>query len=195
MNDRKENKIGLIVPTVICGFLIIFQVLSLSNGLSAGSTLEIFRSAFDLLITSLIIIYTFIGYDKPHGNMLRTVFFIFGIYLSIFSVLLFDIYAVKKLFVYLSAGGMLLAALTITYVAGRLDKIEKDRILLIFAGLMIIMSNIIGQVFLSPKEITVFAKVSFIIASLTPLFSLIALSFSYAVRYREHKSAGLQENT
>lgn len=121
--------------------------------------------------------------------MLRSTFFIFSMYLAFFAVL--DIVSVDNLKskFYVSVGCTLFSALIIAYIAGRLNKIKKNRILLIAVGIMMLTARIINGFQLNYEIKDTVA----IICSITPMFILAALGFAYTARYEEHKAAGLAD--
>jgi len=140
-----------------------------------------------VLIDLMILYYTFIGYKKPHGNMLRYAFFFFGVIELIQSVT-YPMNTYVALF--LCAVGIVAV-----YVSGRLDKVKKNRTLC-FIGMSFCVAWIIGFIKVGFGDIEGIVKdfsyYSLIIFSACgPLIQLMALYLSYISRFEAHQEAGL----
>ena len=82
----------------------------------------------------------------------------------------------------------------VAYIAGRLNKLEKNKILLIVIGVALTVNIILGIIVRKPL------MESFAFEILLPIFRhsiylvvLAALGFAYTARYEEHKAAGLED--
>jgi len=150
----------------------------------------------------LILYYNFFGYKKPHGNLLKYIFLIFGFALIISTFF---------------NGGVELSGLIYTmigtivvYMSGRLNKIEKNRklavvVLILFTVLVIISVFRIDvsfetahnaavempQMYPSGKQEMQPKSLLSILGTFTTPLQWIALSLAYISRYKEHKEAGL----
>ena len=210
-NLKKGTKIGLIISMV---FIIFGIVLSVYNIVAAGripalpgegmdlganpapAAPPVVRNCIDLVLLLAVTFYAVIGHKKPHGNMLKIVSVVFGAYLAFLSVL--ELNAPISIS-YISCGCYLVAALTVTYVAGRLHKIEKNRILLCLAGVCLLASAISSVIIFAnaphlPDSDSAFVRIVAPVCGLTPpLFIHAALGFAYTARYEEHKAAGLED--
>lgn len=140
------------------------------------------KDIISLVIYILTGFYALFGYKKPHGNMLKYLFIAFAVS-QILNVCLSN-NAENAIDVILSVCSCL-AALILMYVSGRFHKIEKNRVLLIVAGILLFAAMILP----------LFTN-SFIINgcfnSCTAPIMLLALGFAYTARFEEHKAAGLE---
>ena len=182
-NLKKGTKIGLIILAVLLVVLLVNNTFIVVKAFNAGRTGIAVVAIIDIVVCVIIMLYAFFGYKKPHGNLLKLVFFVYAISLALQGAL--DIAGKSH---YITGGLFVLAALLIAYVAGRLHKIEKNKFILIFVGLLILASVIIGYLNLPP-----FIGFSDIFGSMTPIIIFAALSFAYVARYEEHKAAGLAD--
>ena len=185
-NLKKGTKIGLIITAVLLAAVLVAGVFGAVQAFNAGRTTTAIFTMADVVMCVLILLYAFFGYKKPHGNLLKLIFFVFAVYLALQGMLNIagqSSYAVGSMCV--------LAALLIAYVAGRLNKIEKNKFILIFVGLLILARVIIlfvtGPV--SSGSLSIFACMT----SMTSFITFAALSFAYIARYEQHKAAGLED--
>ncbi len=140
------------------------------------------KDIISLVLYVLTGFYTLFGYKKPHGNLLKYLFIAFAISL-ILNVCLTNI-AESAITVIISLCSCL-AALILMYVSGRFHKIEKNRILLIVAGVMLFAAMLLPL--FSGKFI-----ISGCLNSCSAPIMLLALGFAYTARFEEHKAAGLE---
>jgi len=86
----------------------------------------------EIVMYLLICFYAFVGYKKPHGNLLRYLMFAFGLMLiSRIYVCSFFLHELTCLIFY----GVSIAL--IAYISGRLNKIEKNRFLAVLVLLLL----------------------------------------------------------
>ena len=143
----------------------------------------IFHIALNTMLYVFVAIYTFVDYKRPHGNFLRVVFFIFGVY-----VLLSDnlpganLIGTRDFIVRILAG---LAALFTVYISGRLDKLNKNRLFMVVTGILLLAGRIIVIT-------TIPSNLIRIIGVSTQFIIWLALCLSYNIRFDEHKAAGLK---
>ena len=181
-NLKKSTKVGLLLACFLILTVLVTNIFSL---VSSSTTVDIGRViliVLNMVISSFVLLYAFFGYKKPHGNMLKILFFAFSIFLAFRGT-----FAIAGMKSYLYGDLHILSALVITYIAGRLNKIEKNRILLVFVGTILLAAFIVATV---KHPIFVFAK---ILDDLTSIISLAALSLAYTARFEEHKAAGLAD--
>lgn len=197
-NIKKSTKIGLILSMIFVilgiGFMI-FNLVSIPEppampeggmglggqqpaGLAPSVVPGWVRDCISLVLYLLTAFYAFIGHKKPHGNLLKYLFIAFSV-----SLILNVCTDIPDLIV---MPCVCFAALIIAYVAGRLHKIEQNRILLVIAGVLLL-----------PKQFLPLFSGQFLINAffyqLTPLIILLALGFAYTARYEAHKAAGLAD--
>ena len=202
-NLKKGTKVGLIISFifVILGIgCMVFNLIStpelpaLPEGSAIGSGAQgvgpasfvvpgWVKDAVYLVLYLLTAFYTLFGYKKPHGNLLKFIFFVFAITLVLNACIGGVGTSVVSLIVAIFA---CLSALLLTYVAGRLHKVEQNRFLLVVTGALLLVSQILPS-FGIPFNFAPFAN------ALTPLIVLLALGFAYTARYEEHKAAGLED--
>ena len=190
---KKSTKTGLVISAILCVVVLFAQIPRLLDCIRQPAAILVVRIIADFLITAAVFVYSFIGYKKPHGNMLKIVSVVFGAYLAFLSVL--ELNAPISIS-YISCGCYLVAALTVTYVAGRLHKIEKNRILLCLAGVCLLASAISSVIiFANAPDLpdSAFVRIVALVCGLTPLFIHAALGFAYTARYEEHQAAGLED--
>ena len=183
-NMKKGTKVGLIVSLVLCAAVLINGAISIGNLFSVGNTLFAIYALSDIVMAALILLYLFFGYKKPHGNMLRYLFFVFSIYNAFLGIA-----GMAGEAEFITGCLSVFAALIIAYVAGRLDKINKNRFVLIFVGLLLLALFVVDG-FITGIPISTFPEV---FGQLTQLIAFTALSFAYTARYEQHKEAGLED--
>ena len=198
-NLKKGTKAGLVIVAVLCIVMLAFLSINLFRAnppveLSAPpenmSTApfvmpQSFSLIWDMAFLVLLLLYAFVGYKKPHGNMLRGLFFLFAVYLLVLSSIDF----MMKSQDYIANGLVAFTSLLMAYVSGRLNKIEKNKVLLILAGIMLLVAEILSLV---TGPMHMFDIVTIICKS-TSVVTLAALGFAYTARYEQHKEAGLED--
>ena len=201
-NLKKGTKIGLIISFifVILGIgWMVFNLIStpklpaLPEGSAIGSGAQgvgpasfvvpgWVKDAVYLVLYLLTAFYALFGYKKPHGNLLKFVFFVFAITLVLNGIGGVDTSVVSLIVATFAC----LSALLLTYVAGRLHKVEQNRFLLVVTGALLLVSQILPSFYIPFN----FAPIG---NALTPLIVLLTLGFAYTARYEEHKAAGLAD--
>ncbi len=175
-NLKKGTKIGLIASAVLCVIALIGEIMSLVS-LNNPNPLAITLISLRIVIIIATFFYTLMGYKKPHGNMLRAIFFIFAGFLGTVALTTYN-----------DVNGFLsmVAAINASYIAGRLNKIEKNIILLIISGALLIAGQTVEFICASSHNLLIAIKI------IMPLIIFTALAFSYTARFEEHKEAGLE---
>lgn len=190
-NLKKGTKIGLAASIALSFLGIICSIFTIirsfvTNSVSAGTMVHTLIN-FGMLI--IVFVYAAFGYKKPHGNMLRFVFLLFAVYALACGVIPPDQHvSMNAQTVHLAEASLLgFSALLISYVGGRLDKIEKNKIVMFVISIVMLASVIVIMCSFS----------QFIFAQTVGFFSKFicwtALSFAYLARYEEHKAAGLAD--
>ena len=181
-NLKKGTKIGLIISAILLAAVVVNSLFSAVKAFNIGMILVAIFAIIDVAMCVIILLYAFFGYRKPHGNMLKFVFFAYAISLALQGTV--DI-AGRSL--YISGDLCILAGLLVAFVAGRLHKIEKNKFILIFVGLLIVAKTIvILSVPASFDFIRIFGRIS-------PIIIFATLCFAYTARFEEHKAAGLAD--
>lgn len=182
-NQKKETKIGIALIAALLSVGIVNCVLSFVVSENRNEPFSLFHIVLNTVLYIFVGAYTFFDYKRPHGNSLRLLFFVFGVYVLIADNLpIVNLDGTRDFIVRILAG---LSALIITYTSGRLDRIDKNRILMIVVGVMILVCRIIVITTIPSNIIRVFGV-------FTQLIIWITLCISYMIRFKEHKTAGLE---
>ena len=134
----------------------------------------------DLLLFAFILVYSFIGYKKPHGNMLRYVYFGFSVYLLAFACMDF----MMKRTNYIANSMVAFSALLIAYISGRLDKMTKNKIILVLVGILLLVADI----YTFAADPNHGFDIITMIGMSSGLIAHAAIGFAYVSRYEEHKT-------
>lgn len=188
-NLKKGTKVGLSVFSVLFFAELILSIVAIfisERPDHAGIITLILHDVGRIVLLSVLLTYTLIGYKKPHGNLLKIVFLAFSVYLVFFATL--NVAAVKT---YVATDCDLIAALMIAYVAGRLDRWKKNLFLLAGAEVLLLVGIVFTLTSLAAqgKPINLFSVNGQSAVALILLF----ISFAYIARYEEHKAAGLAD--
>jgi len=128
-----------------------------------------------------IFIYAFWGYKKPHGNMLRNLFFVYAVSIAIGLISTVQ-YGVA---LYGVLDGICIAL--IAYVSGRLHKIKENRIIMICVFIILCGGYIHALTSMTLEPLGILVLIS-------PVIMWIDLCTAYFLRFKQHKFAGLMEN-
>ena len=182
-NLKKETKLGLTISLVLC---LVEFVLGFVLGFKSTSIYSRIHEMAGSFFIILIIYYAVAGYKKPHGNLLKVLFIVFGFYIVFFTT-------IDKTDFYSCAINCCTAitALIIAYVSGRLDRINKNRVLMIIAGILLTIGTVFVFLYLSDRNIPI--NLTTINGAIAPVLIYAALGFIYTARYEEHKEAGLED--
>lgn len=182
-NLKKETKIGITLIAVLLLVGIVNCVLSFIVSENRNEPFSLFHIVLNTVLYIFVGAYTFFDYKRPHGNSLRILFFVFGVYVLVSDNLpIVNLDGTRGFIVRILAG---LSALIITYTSGRLNKINKNRILMIVVGVMILVCRIL-VIATAPSNIIR------VIGVLTQFIIWVTLCISYMIRFNEHKTAGLE---
>jgi len=175
MEKKKQNLLLIIMGLLILAELAI-TVVTVNRHWTSGVCLLL-----SLVPTAL---YGFVLYKKPHGNMLKVAMLIFVLYniLSTFSWNQYDEFNTCAHIIRMTATA------AVAYGAGRLERIEQNRIL--FPIIAIVYSAL--SIFWSYDLIGILNNLYIIRLFTTPII-FITLMIAYFVRYKEHKEAGLTD--
>ena len=183
-NLSKKTKVGLIISIVLCVLLLIISAISIVILFSAGRIAAGTRSCLCFVMAIVTIWYATVGYKQPHGNALRFTYFAFSLGLALHAAV--DSTKSEHFAAFIL---MLFAALIIAYISGRLNKVEKNKKLLILVGLILLADAVIHFVMMDTSTVEFIRVVGY----LTPMAYLFALGFAYTARYEQHKEAGLED--
>lgn len=196
MNDNSfsnSTKIGIIVLTVlsiVVAFSYVYSSIMYYSGLHL--LIEVIPTVFLFIAVAY---YALKGYKKPHGDLLRYVFLVFAI--KNFVAIIADVMSLVELEV-IDSSSITNALLEITlrgvsiiitaYVSGRLDKVEKNKVLLV----ILVLSHLANMILWDVVYFEYSSIIDFLWYSASFVFSL-DLVFAYTLRYRKHKEAGLED--
>lgn len=180
---KKETRYGLVITDFLIIAVLVNDVITLGTQLKAGNVIFGLFALLDFAMCALIMLYASFGYKKPHGNMLKGVLFAYSVFLALNGTL--NIAADQS---YLKGDLAIFAALLAAYVSGRLNKIEKNKIILTIIGLLLFAR--VGVIMVTVPNP---AGVSSFLGRLAPVIIHAALSLGYVARYEEHKAAGLAD--
>jgi len=129
-------------------------------------------------------VYVFWLYNKPHGNMLKYAMLIFAVERIIESI-----GCIKQGWdVSYNQTAKILASVIIIYVAGRLNRMDQNKILLPIAFALLSVGVIVAVITFASQYPPIYVVSWFG----EPVLVLI-LIVAYFVRYKEHKEAGLKD--
>ena len=135
-----------------------------------------------------VLYYGVRGYREPHGNLVRYLMLIFAVYVAAS--------AIPESFLRNAPWPILLsasfAAMSISYMAGRLNKIKKNRYV---AALSLLLLLVRCLWFLENPGATALDAVLFVLERCQALFMWMTVVLIYFLRYREHAEAGLAVDT
>lgn len=179
--DKKALQLIVVVLTSLTG--IIFGVISVFW------RLDNYISPYPLIVAGIyyciVFYYGFRGYKTPHGNLVRYLMLILSIY--IIAAIAVSIYRWYKLpWVVLLAGN--LGAMSIAYMAGRLNKFKKNIIVSVIVSVLLVT-----ECFWQFKIPGVKVDALFYIDRSLPIFMWLTIMSIYFFRYHEHKKAGLED--
>lgn len=184
-NLKKGTKIGLLTVAILTAIGFVNLIINIFTALSDAQPDSIGHMIMDAAMFSLIAVYAFVGYKKPHGNMLRMSLLLLGTFVFINGVIpVSGMDETRAILFRLFAGA---ATLLIGYISGRLDRIKKNLILMILVGVLLLA----GQIIILSRLPAV--HVGEVIGVLTPVTMWAALTIAYVARYEEHKAAGLAD--
>ena len=187
-NLKKGTKVGLLITAVltVLGLIgIIFDAVAmLPHSLDVPSPYAWIHVVLAVIMYLTVLTYALVGYVKPYGNTLKRAFVVFAICVLVQGIIPnAPMNATADIMLKIFAG---LGAMVIIYISGRLNKIEKNRKLMVLAGLLIVAG----------KCIVVFGPHFDILKAIDTLSEPIvwaALCFAYVARFEEHKAAGLED--
>jgi len=174
---EKKHNVAIILNIVIVSAGLICQIAAVTR------TSEIAVPVLGTAMYLLICFYAIWGYRKPHGNLLRYLMLVFDATLLI--ALYFCLSYYNEITIAVNAFTIALVA----YMAGRLNKVKQNIIIVIFVLLLFCYSS--NAMLIYTKEqmgssITIVDKISMY----APVLMWLSLSLAYFTRYLQHKEAG-----
>ena len=181
MEKKKELSLGSKIALIICSVLVlanlVVEIIEMINGTS------IVMSIVGLLLMVAALYYAYFGYKKPHGNLLRNVFFIYPLLYAAF--LIFTPQTPEK---YITAI-ILLEVVLIAFMAGRLNKFKQNIAIIAIVG---ICSLVYGICYLGNTTQDA-ALIIRLFHAFSSFIGWATLSVAYISRYEAHTEAGLAD--
>jgi len=170
---EKQYKFGIAAVSI----LTILGLLQCIVGFGKG---PLWSTITCIVMFVLIFYYAIWGYKKPHGNMLKYLMLLYALSLlaSIYSAVIFN--------APVTAIGLAIAMIFIGYIAGRLNRVEQNRVFMIIVLLILIYEYVLAALAYKAGFFGTLAVIS-------PLIMWIDLYLAYLLRYKEHKEAGLMD--
>jgi len=175
MEKKKQNVLLIFMGLLIMAELVI-----------TTSVVTLDALTYIPIIVSLVFVafYGFWLYKKPHGNILKYAMLLFAV-----SIILNAVVAA-----YNNWGAMyhqvlrLFASASICYCAGRLNRVEQNKMILPIAELLLIVYAVAG----ASSAVGNVSSLSILIFFSYPI-TLLTLMIAYFVRFKEHKEAGISD--
>ena len=145
-----------------------------------------------VIMFAAIIYYTFAGYKRPHGNLLRAIYILMsltclnGVIDSAKYMNLFEGNELNMQLLIVGLDGI--CVLLIAYVGGRLDKIKKNYLpLILITAAQVVKSVLFISLYGAWSDLVRF------VWNFSTCILWLDIAFAYILRYREHKEAGLTD--
>lgn len=187
INDKlkKSTKMGLIICLTLSVLGMAVTCWSLVNHFlnRSDTVVPIVHDTVNFLVYVFVLYYALSGYKIPHGNLLRAEFLVFSV-----SLVAQVIMPKPDSGVLLTVSTLCtaLGALIVAYTAGRLNKIEKNRKLLILSGALLFAGCCLSSMI---RDFGIRRMIN----SFEPIIVSAALGFAYTARFEEHRAAGLED--
>lgn len=192
----KAAKIGLVISLTLAILSFVSVIGGILYTMQGGFPLvRIFYYSLTAIMLVMVLVYTISAYKTPHGNLLRYTFLIFGVLMQMLSSGLLVLPSKGTTFYYFQAASMGAVALLSVYIGGRLNKIRKNKPLMIITGILLLVSDV-GRLIVTKGEFADFDfifKLLPILGNLSMIFAWNVMCYAYLYRYQEHKNAGLTE--
>ena len=178
----KERKTSTSILLIIMAVLIVAEIIVKVWGIFSDPDSNKVYFIFILITLVLTALYGLLLYKKPHGNMLK-----YTMLIAALMIIYNGVEAIKATqnysFLYII---YIIAGTAICYSAGRLNRIEQNRILFPIIAVALLVTPVYATInFLgSSSFINIFSLYSLVVVWLT-------LMIAYFVRHKEHKEAGL----
>ncbi len=169
----KKHLTGSIVCGILTAFGIVSSIVSLAGGVKGIWTVS---DVMSLAVSALIGYYAFVGYRKPHGNLLKTIIVISTV------IPIIAVYQYARLGLPWRAIIATIGIGLCCYVAGRLHRVKQN---IIFMSIVLALRIVAVILCLRDGILT--------IGTFTHIIIWIDIFVAYVLRYKEHKEAGLQD--
>lgn len=196
--QKKENSFVLliVIQLILTVSGLIGEVLTVIDGIADAGVTTWISDIFVTAVYATSLYYCIAGYKIPHGNLMRYIMVLFAFSLGMTSV---NIDAETVIGVY----ALVICAVIVAYVSGRLDKIESNRILIAIVVLLLAVRCLVAAfvpsslvLYLSDKNVSaavvpqVELSAALIFRTCNQLIQFCSLALGYIVRYKGHADSG-----
>lgn len=182
--EKKSNKLDfqMFISLLSIAIVLVDRLIATFRFVGLVDYKSAIHALFSIVMALTTLWYLTMGYKKPHGSSMKLVFIMFTLYLAHHS----SVDLVYKDYLY-SGYGLLLASLIMSYTSGRLNKISKNKSLLLVVLICLIVDVVyhilVGEVLSLLR----------IISLSSPILLFISICLSYFNRYEAHIEAGLND--
>jgi len=179
MEKKKQNVFVLALVALVVLIGVYTHVVELIKFIQSPGWVMLVLNAGEILFYALLLYYVFAGYKKPHGNLLRHLMLAFALFIALHIVI-----AVGNT---LGLIARIVAAMLITYMAGRLNKLRQNIVIMALVAILLFVTSMnvfIEYGFTSVHEICAFSGL---------FIQWLVFCAAYFVRYKEHKESGLMD--
>ncbi len=131
-----------------------------------------------------IFYYAIVGYKTPHGNMIRYLLLILAFYITASIIVTIERWGASWIIVAASN----FAAVLIGYMAGRLQKVKKNVIVVVLATVLLAVKSFWPVAGENNNFV-------FVLDRTLPLLMWATVVLIYFFRFRAHKNAGIEADT
>jgi len=182
MDEQKSGKLNAVIIALVAVIGFIVALISFIWRLNSHIPAVLF--AWVCVYYGFVLYYGVRGYKKPHGNMVRYLMLILAVYIAAATIT--PIYSFSASWpIVLSS---MYAVLFMAYMAGRLNKVKKNRYVAILVTVLLLVRCF------WPMELPDaygMVNLSYVLDRLSPLFMWLTTVLIYFFRYHEHREAGL----
>ncbi len=176
--EKKQNKFVLAIIVIAVIMNLVTVIMIPFQNFSVG---DLILTAITSIEHLAVLYYVLFGYKRPHGNMLRYVMLLFALSLALELIILISAFTQFNLALSVAK------ALCIPYIAGRLNKIEQNKVLMPLVLILFLIDAMYYCVIIKSQS---FIDCYRIFGQAIEWF---AISAAYFVRYKEHREAGLAD--
>ena len=180
MENKKELKLGYKIALIICSVLVlanlVVEIVEMTD-----ITFNMVLPIIGILSMVAVLYYAYIGYKKPHGNLLRNAFFIYAL-LDAAYIIACPATAPKYMITI-----FMIEVVLITYMSGRLNKLNQNKIIIAIVGICTLVNGVCY--FVRTPSISIIQ----LFHAFSSFIGWATLSVAYISRYEAHTEAGLAD--
>ena len=178
--DRKTRAVGIVVLVglAVAVTALIWRIASKQNALQLACV---------GLFYGFLLYYCFIGYQKPHGNMIQILMLILAVYVASTTVVTNGRWGSLSWITLLASN---IAAVIMGFMAGRLNRIEESRYTAILVSILLLVRC---MWFLENLNMSGGGILLFVLDRCLALLMWAAIVLIYVFRYNEHRKVGVEK--